>query len=222
MKKLISLFLICLNILITTPVDAIASTDKFKYGLATFQENQIILKKGSVLKFSFLQDVNAEKLSIGQEIKFVLNKAIITKDKKIVLPKDTIITSYVKDISTSKSFNKNAQIFVIFTNLQLPTGEIYDLTARMHTKKGNLESSTILNAARLTGEVAGAFVITAGVLTLAMIAVAPMALIAFVFLAPCTLISTSALGVYQKGLNFKVKAGKPVSIQVVKDLIIQL
>jgi hypothetical protein len=225
MKKILSAFLGILLIFINiTPVLASSNSEpeKFKYGLATFENNSIVIKKNSVVRFSFLEDINARKLSVGEEIKFILNKEIQTQDEKLVLPKGTIITSYVRDVSPAEHFNKNAKVFVVFKELKLPDGKTYDLTARMNTKNGDLQTANIFNAARLTGEVGGSFALSGYLMALGVIAMAPVALIAMVFMAPVAIMSCVILGVTEKGTNFSVKAGKPVAIKIMQDLKIEI
>lgn len=191
---------------------------KFKYGLADFCNNKIVIKKGSVLKFTFLNELNAKNIKKGEEVKFILDKDIQTKDKNLVLPKGTIITSYIRDISQAESFNRNAKIFVIFKQIQLPDGNKYDLTARVHTRNGDLEPSKLLNAGRLTGEVGGAFVLASVAMTAAIVVLSPLALIGVVVFAPVAMLSGTILGVSAKGLNYSIRAGAPVSVELAEDL----
>lgn len=228
-KKIIASFLLCIlasfNVAfasesINAPVQKEPLKDSVEIAKVKF-----IIPKDSMIKLAFAQKFNANKVAVGDKVNFVLPEDLVAENGKVLLPKGTNFIGIVEKQVKSKSFNRNARAFVIIKQVQLPSGELKDISAKIARKNGELKSPFIANLPKLileAGVIAGVGMTAAAIViayTLASIFSGGIG--AIVLLAPVTA-ATAGLGVIvcttSKGINYKASAGKIIPFILQNDL----
>ncbi len=228
LKKIISIFLLIAFCQIVMPVNALNySSDCNETTIKKHRKydvfvcpNEIVIKKGAILKFIFTEDIDAKNVKINDPITFALGEDLLTKENQLILPKGTLLKGYVRDLQQAESMNTNAKIFVTLRELELTPENKIDITARVKSGNGALQRPTALNALRIASIGGGTFVLSSVLMVVGIIFLLPVMLIATIFIAPTVMMGSIVGGTYMKGLNFKVSKGSAMNIELAQDLVI--
>lgn len=90
----------------------------------------IILAK-NVFRVSFLEPFNSTKHQIGDVIPFYFKKDVVTKEGTLVIPANTKLYATIAELKDKQWINKNAQVYLHFTEMEFPNGNRYPFIARV-------------------------------------------------------------------------------------------
>jgi hypothetical protein len=109
--------------------------------------NEVLVKKhsakitaGNVIETAFVSDFTTKDLALNSNIKLVLKKDLYTHEGTFLIPAGSIVEGKVSATEKAKLFNKNAKAGFDLTKLILPSGKKYELSAKIATDSGMLES----------------------------------------------------------------------------------
>ena len=91
---------------------------------------RIILAK-NVFKVSFVEPFNSTKHKIGDVIPFYFKKDVVTKEGTLLIPANTKLYATIEELRDKKWVNKNAEVYLHFTNMVFPNGKEYPFIARV-------------------------------------------------------------------------------------------
>ncbi len=215
MRRIISVFLLLALCSLQVPgVWAKASDSKVIVDRGATQET---IEPSSTIKLKFAHDFDVNKVNVGDKIDFVLPEAISDADGTI-LPAGTKFIGTVVNKKNSKWAFRRAKANLEITQMTLPNGKRYMISSA--PEKGELKSSQALNSVKAVGmSVVGAGVCTIGA---AVIAIECLS-VAGIVLAPYTGAALGvAFGSTTKGLDYKAKAGTPITIKLAQPITIDL
>lgn len=185
---------------------------------AIFIANQsTVFAENCKIKLYFLDDFNVHKSYVRQEIPFILDEKIVDVDNEII-PAGTKFIAKVADKKESRFCFRRAYVRIVIDKLILPDGKEYAIYPVSIEK--NLKSPAVLNAAKcITSSIVAAGVCIFGATIIAIECLSVGGLV----LAPYT---GAAVGIgiafTSKGLNYKAKAGTPITLVLKNPIDIEM
>lgn len=96
---------------------------------------------GNIIKTAFVSDFKSKKNPYRSKVQLVLTDDIYTKEGTFLIPKGSIFEGTVSTNQGPKMYNKNGKVGFDLTQLILPSGKTYDISAKIATPNGLLEQS---------------------------------------------------------------------------------
>ncbi len=176
-----------------------------------------IITAGNILKAEFFEPYKMKKSNTGDDVEFFIRNDVVTDEGTTVIPANTKLYANVEDIINPKWFNKNGEVKVNFTRMELPDGRTSELKGYVHNKRdGYLKENPWKKVAAYT--VGGAVVgMGAGM----GIGAADDELgTGLAIGAPIGAGAGIVTGLVTKGINYSAKAGEAVYIKLLEDVTI--
>ena len=239
MKKFIALFLCCLFAYVSFPIQlAMAETQaedvhvehlllskklakKTPVNTVNVSDSKIQVLPYNTLELTFAQAFNSKKASVGDNIVFLMNNGLKTKEGTEVLPQGTKIIAEIVDIKKPKAFNRSGKIYLKFNCVETPSGEQQAINAKIFSKKEFLSRGKMNALGKGLGSTLGGMAV--GTAAGCGIGIAAGAVIVggFAIGMPVGFAVGAAAGLIAPGLYYKAKAGDKINIQLVDDLCIE-
>lgn len=100
-------------------------------------QNKIVLA-GNIIKGYFYTYFSSKEAKVGDTVTFTAKKDVYTKEKTLVIPKGTVMTSKITSIEPKKWWNKNDKVTVEFETMTLPNGVCVPFKADVINNNGVL------------------------------------------------------------------------------------
>ncbi len=188
----------------------------------SISDDTIIIKAGNIIKVDFADNFSTKTAQVGDAVTFVLNEDFKTTEDTILLPVGTRINGTVTEIIPTRYWNRNAQAFIKFEEVVLPTGQRGDISARVYSKNSALKKSTWAAFGKAAGYTVGLFGIGAGVGAIIGAIVGEVGIGCLAIGMPVGGGVGLITGSIFKGLNYNAKPGKTIKIQLNEDFEITL
>lgn len=180
-------------------------------------DDKMVIEAGNVIKIAFEDKFTTKNLEPGTKVNFYLKKDLKTEEGSILLPQNTRFIATVKTVQKPKVWNRNAQAYLLITDIILPQGQTGCINAEMFGKNGMLKKSSWAAVGKAAGYTVGLFGIGAG-LGAGIGAFAKEAgLGALAFGMPIGAGVGLIIGTVTPGLHYKAKPGKQVKIKLNQD-----
>lgn len=185
--------------------------------IVTVTNTRKIVAAGNILKVEFADVYKSKNSNEGDSVVFAVRNDVVTDEGTTVIPANTKLYAEVEDKIDPKWFNKNGEVKVNFTRMELPDGRTSEVNGYIHNNRdGYLKESWWKKVAAWT--VGGAAVgIGAGLgigipedkLGTGLAVGAPIG-------AGAGLVG----GLVTKGVNYSARAGETVYIKLLEDVSI--
>ena len=238
MKKIVALFLCCLFAYVSFPVQlAMAETQaedvhiehlvvpkklakKSPVDVVNVSTDKIQVLPYNTLQLTFAQAFNSKNAAVGDNIVFLLNNGLKTKEGTQVLPSGTKFIAEIVDVKKPKAFNRSGKIYLKFNSIEYPSGEQQAVTAKIFNKKEFLSRGKMNALGKGLGSTLGGMAI--GTAAGCGIGIAASAVIVggFAIGMPVGFAVGAAAGLMTPGLYYKAKAGDKINIQLTDNLYI--
>lgn len=172
----------------------------------------------NVMEITFAENFSTKTAKVGDNVYFMLNSGLITKEGTEILPKGSQVVAEVVEMNKPKSFNRSGKVLLAFKSIITPDGKIYPLQAKVFAKKEQLSRSKLSIFGKGAGTTLG--FMGAGIGAGCGIGVAAGAVIigGFAIGLPVGVAVGALLGFATPGLHYKAKAGDKLLIQLTNDL----
>ncbi len=185
--------------------------------IVTVTNTRKIISSGNILKAEFADVYKSKNSQEGDNVVFAVRNDIVTDEGTTVIPANTKLYAEVEDKIDPKWFNKNGEVKINFTRMELPDGRTSEVNGYVHNNRdGYLKESWWKKVAAWTA--GGAAVgIGAGLgigipedkLGTGLAVGAPIG-------AGAGLVG----GLVSKGVNYSARAGETVYIKLLEDVSI--
>ncbi len=185
--------------------------------IVTVTNTRKIISSGNILKAEFADVYKSKNSQEGDNVVFAVRNDIVTDEGTTVIPANTKLYAEVEDKIDPKWFNKNGEVKINFTRMELPDGRTSEVDGYVHNNRdGYLKESWWKKVAAWTA--GGAAVgIGAGLgigipedkLGTGLAVGAPIG-------AGAGLVG----GLVSKGVNYSARAGETVYIKLLEDVSI--
>ncbi len=176
-----------------------------------------IITAGNILKAEFFEPYKMKQSNEGDDIVFFIRNDVVTNEGTTVIPANTKLYANVEDIINPKWFNKNGEVKVKFTRMELPDGRTSELNGYVYNdREGYLKENPWKKVAAYT--VGGAVVGIGGGLGVGI----PTDEVGtgLAIGAPSGAGAGLVAGLVTKGLNYSARAGENVYIKLLDDVTI--
>lgn len=239
MKKLITLILCGLFLLMILPVQAITSkavdkstnvehvklpeklAKKTPTDIVNNNKDSVDILSYNTLQVTFASDFSSKNAQLGDEVVFLSEDGVYTIEGTEILPASTKFVAEVSNIEKPKSFNRSGKIFLNFKYVELPNGTQIPVQARLFGNKDFLSRGKLNGWAKGFGTTLGGTAV--GTAAGCGIGIAAGAVIVggFAIGMPIGLAVGATAGLLTPGLHYKAKAGDKVNIQLTRNLSVQ-
>ena len=188
---------------------------------AIITENSNVICKGNVIKAAFECKFKSECHHAGDDIDFIIQDAIYTKEGTLLIPKNSKLYATIVKIKKQRMPNKNARVYFHFNSLETPDGCVYEISAMPNTKDNSLKEGPWMTAGKLTLSTLGLGVIGAGAGTGFAFIPNPAKLgVGFAIGIPVGCGVGLIAGLITPGLKYHAKAGEEIYIVLCDNLML--
>jgi hypothetical protein len=176
-----------------------------------------IVTAGNILKAEFFQPYKMKQSNEGDDVVFFIRNDVVTDEGTTVIPANTKLYANVEDIVEPKWFNKNGEVKVKFTRMELPDGRASELKGYVHNnREGYLKENPWKKVAAYT--VGGAVIGTGAGMGFG--AIDDNFGTGAAIGAPSGAGAGLVAGLVTKGVNYSAKPGETVYIKLLEDVSI--
>ncbi len=237
MKKFIALFLCTLFAYVSFPMQLVmadASTDvrnehlllpkklekKTPINSVNVSDSSVQVLPYNTIQLTFAQKFNSKNASVGDEIVFLLNEGLKTKEGTEILPPGTKVVAEISNITKPKAFNRSGKIYLNFKYVEDPSGKQQDIQAKLFSKKEFLSRGKMNALGKGLGSTLGGMAV--GTAAGCGIGIAASAVIigGFAIGMPIGFAVGAAAGLMTPGLYYKAKAGDKINLQLLDDFCV--
>lgn len=186
------------------------------------QDNKAVITQGNILKIKFAQEFSSKTAKTGDKVIFILDEDLMTQESTKLFPSGTQIIATVQGVEPPAMWNKNAKVLLSLGEIKLPNGQSGTINARIYSKDSTLKRSGWATFGKISGLTVGGFGLGAGV-------GAGIGAIAHAVGIGCFAIGMPVggglgliIGAVTPGVQYKVKPGKTIQVQLTQDLQIHL
>ena len=173
----------------------------------------------NVIEITFAQDFSTKTAKVGDEIGFLLNDGLKTKEGTEVLPKGSSLIGQVTDIQLPKSFNRSGKVTLQFNYIETPDNKRIPLKAKLF-KKDFLSRGKLNALGKGLGTTLGTTAVGVGAGCGIGIAASAVVVGGLAIGLPVGLAVGAIAGFVTPGLHYKAKAGDKLMIQLTDDLTV--
>ncbi|MBR6301646.1 glycine zipper family protein [bacterium] len=192
-----------------TPTDIINSTS-----------DTVEIVSYNTLPVSFAQDFNSKYAKVGDEVVFILNECLKTREGTEVLPAGTKFVAEICDINKPKAFNRSGKVYLNFKYLELPDGTQHSIDAKLFNQKDFLSRGKLNALGKGLGSTLGGMAIGTGAGCGIGIAAGSVIIGGFAIGMPIGFAIGATAGLVTPGLYYKAKAGDKINIQLLDKVVI--
>ncbi len=185
-------------------------------------DGKAIITQGNVIKIKFAQAFNSKTAKVGDEVVFIFEKDLLTKEGTKLFPAGTKLIGKVQCVEPPKWWNKNAQVMLSLGDIILPNGAGGKLSARVYSKDSTLKKSGWATFGKVAGYTVGLFGVGAGIGAAIGAAADAVGVGCLAIGMPVGAGVGLILGTVTPGQHYKAKPGKTIKIQLTQDLEISL
>lgn len=185
-------------------------------------DGKAIVTQGNVIKIKFAQEFNSKTAKVGDEVIFIFEKDLLTKEGTKLFPAGTKVIGKVQYVEPPKWWNKNAQVMINLGDIILPNGAGGRLSARVYSKDSTLKKSGWATFGKISGYTVGLFGVGAGIGAAIGAAADAVGIGCLAIGMPVGAGVGLILGTVTPGQHYKAKPGKTIKIQLTQDLEISL
>lgn len=185
-------------------------------------DGKAVVTQGNVLKIKFAQEFNSKTAKVGDEVIFIIEKDLLTKEGTKLFPAGTKIIGTVQCVEPPKWWNKNAQVMLSLGDIILPNGAGGKLNARVYSKDSTLKKSGWATFTKVAGYTVGLFGVGAGIGAAIGAAADAVGIGCLAIGMPVGAGVGLILGTVTPGQHYKAKPGKTIKIELTQDLEISL
>ncbi len=176
-----------------------------------------IINAGNIIKAEFFEPYKMKKSNVGDDAVFFIRNDVVTNEGTTVIPENTKLYANVEEIISPKWFNKNGEVKVKFTRMELPDGRTSELNGYVYNKReGFLRENPWKKVAAYT--IGGAVIGTGAGMGLG--AIDDNFGTGAAIGAPSGAGAGLITGLVTKGVNYSAKAGEAVYIKLLEDVTI--
>jgi len=201
----------------TTGVEHLSIHKDAESNVVTITNTRKIIESGNILKAEFFEAYKSKDSAEGDNVVFFIRNDVVTDEGTTVIPANSKLYAQVEDKIDPKWFNKNGEVKVKFSRLELPDGRTADLDGYVYNdREGYLKENPWKKLAAYT--VGGAVIGTGAGLGVGI----PEDEIGtgLAIGTPVGAGAGLAAGLITKGLNYSARAGETVYIKLTEDVSI--
>ena len=177
------------------------------------------IREYNVIEVTFGEDFSTKNAKVGDELGFLLNDGLVTKEGTVILPQGTTLIGEIIGIESPKSFNRSGKVTLKFNYIETPDNQRIPLKAKLYGKE--FLSRGKLNAlGKGLGTTLGASAIGIGAGCGIGVAASAVIIGGFAIGLPVGFAIGALAGLVTPGLHFKAKAGDKLLIQLTDDLTV--
>lgn len=185
--------------------------------IVTITNTRKIIAGGNILKAEFFEPYKSKASNQGDDVVFFIRNDIVTDEGTTVIPANAKLYAEVEDIIEPQWFNKNGEVKVKFTRLELPDGRTADLNGYVYNKRdGYLRENRWKKVGLYT--LGGAVVGTGAGMGIGIPSDEVGA--GFAIGTPVGAGVGAVAGLVTKGINYSARAGETVYIKLLDDVSI--
>lgn len=188
--------------------------------IVNVSEEEITIQPYNVIPLTFAQAFNSKNACVGDEIEFILNEPLMTKEFTEVLPAGTKFVAEIWKIERPKMFNRSGKVYINFTHLELPCGTQKTVYAKVFNKKDFLSRGKLNALGKGLGSTLGGMAVGTGAGCGIGIAAGSVIVGGFAIGMPIGFAVGAAAGLVTPGLYYKAKAGDKINIQLIDKIIL--
>ena len=94
-----------------------------------------IISQGNILKAEFYESYKSKNSQEGDNVVFTVRNDVVTDEGTTIIPASTKLYATVEDKIDPKWFNKNGQVKVKFSRMELPDGRATDLNGYIYNDR---------------------------------------------------------------------------------------
>lgn len=185
--------------------------------IVTITNTRKVIAAGNILKAEFFESYKSKASKAGDDVVFFIRNDVVTDKGTTVIPANAKLYAKVENIIEPKWFNKNGEVKVKFTRLELSDGRIADLNGCIYNNRdGYLRENRWkkLGLYTLGGAAVGIGAgMAIGIPTDEMGA-------GFAIGSPVGAGVGVMTGLVTKGINYSARAGETVYIKLLNDVSI--
>ena len=185
--------------------------------IVTITNTRKVISAGNILKAEFFEPYKSKVSNEGDDVIFFIRNDVVTDEGTTVIPANAKLFAQVEDIIEPKWFNKNGEVKVKFTRLELPDGRTADLDGYVYNDRdGYLKENPWKKVGLYT--LGGAVVGTGAGMGIGIPSDETGA--GFAIGTPVGAGMGAITGLVTKGLTYSAKAGETVYIKLLNDVSI--
>ena len=173
----------------------------------------------NVIEVTFAQDFSTKNAQVGDEIGFLLNSGLRTKEGTMILPEGSSLIGQVIGIEMPKSFNRSGKVTLKFDYIETPDGQRIPLKAKLF-KKDFLSRGKLNALGKGLGTTLGTTAVGVGAGCGIGVAASAVVVGGLAIGLPVGLAVGAIAGFVTPGLHYKAKAGDKLMIQLTDDLTV--
>lgn len=232
MKKLIALFLLTsfLGLNYVSAADINGATEhlsqpekvekKTPTNIVTKTPAYATVLEYNVIEVTFAEDFSTKTAQVGDEIGFLLNNGLRTKEGTIILPQGSTLIGQVIGIQQPKSFNRSGKVTMQFNYIETPDKQRIPLKAKLF-KKDYLSRGKLNALGKGLGTTLGTTAVGVGAGCGIGVAAGAVVIGGLAIGLPVGLAVGAIAGFVTPGLHYKAKAGDKILIQLTDDLSVK-
>ena len=239
MKKVITMILCSLFLYMSFPMQLAIAQDQMEdvhaehlilskktekktpINLVSVSDSEIQVESYNVLELTFAQAFNSKYAAVGDQIVFLLEKGLNTKEGTEILPPGTKVIAEISNIIKPKSFNRSGKIYLEFKYIEYPSGEQKAVNAKIFNKKGFLSRGKMNALGKGLGSTLGGMAVGTAAGCGIGIAASSVIVGGFAIGMPIGFAVGATAGLVTPGLYYKAKAGDKIEVQLTDSLSIK-
>ena len=174
----------------------------------------------NTIQLTFAEPFNSKTAFVGDEITFLMNEGLKTKEGTEVLPAGTKFIAEIWKIEKPKVFNRSGKIYLNFKYFELPSGTQYTANAKLFGKKDFLSRGKMNALGKGLGSTLGGIAIGTGAGCGIGVAAGAVVVGGLAIGMPVGFAIGAAAGLATPGLYYKAKAGDKINVQLIGDVYI--
>ncbi len=185
--------------------------------IVTITNTRKVVNAGNILKAEFFEAYKSKNSNNGDDVVFFIRNDVVTDEGTTVIPANAKLYATVEDKIEPKWFNKNGEVKVKFTRLELPDGRTAELNGYVHNDRdGYLRENRWKKVGLYT--LGGAVVGTGAGMGIGIPCDEMGA--GFAVGTPVGAGLGAVAGLVTKGINYSARAGETVFIKLLEDVSI--
>lgn len=172
----------------------------------------------NLIEVSFAENFSTKNAKVGDEIGFMLESGLKTKEGTVILPEGSQITAKVTEIEKPKSFNRSGKVSLSFEKVVLPDGRCIPLNAQVYTKNGKLSRGKLNALGKGLGTTLGSSAVGIGAGCGIGVAAGAVCIGGFAIGLPVGFAVGALAGLCTPGLHYKAKPGDKIVVQLTDNL----
>lgn len=185
--------------------------------IVTITNTRKVISAGNILKAEFFEPYKSKVSNEGDDVILFIRNDVVTDEGTTVIPANAKLFAQVEDIIEPKWFNKNGEVKVKFTRLELPDGRTADLDGYVYNDRdGYLKENPWKKVGLYT--LGGAVVGTGAGMGIGIPSDETGA--GFAIGTPVGAGMGAITGLVTKGLTYSARAGETVYIKLLNDVSI--